>query len=353
MNGRSDHLHVHDRLPEGLLAAAPQELHRLLGGPSLIHLPGRRGRPLFVSCLLHGNEHSGFLAVRDLLRAYRARELPRPLSIFIGNVRAAACNLRRLDVQPDYNRVWPGGDDRTSPEARIMAEVTETMRARRPIASIDIHNNTGRNPHYACINRLEREFLHLANMFGRLVVYFTEPHGVQAMAFADFCPATTLECGHSGDPLGVEKAKAMVDACLHMDHLPTSAPHPQDLAVYHTVATVRVPADVGIGFGDETADLCFPRSIEYWNFRELPEGTEFARQHPRLGNRIVLEVEDTDRHPATDRFFVYEAGLVRLTRMVIPSMLTRDETVIRQDVLCYFMEEIVLSGLRDQNVAVA
>ena len=48
-----------------------------------------------------------------------------------------------------------------------MREVIEIVRKHSPFASIDIHNNTGNNPHYGCVNRLEESFLHLARLFKR------------------------------------------------------------------------------------------------------------------------------------------------------------------------------------------
>jgi hypothetical protein len=80
------------------------------------------------------------------------------------------------------------------------------MIRRGVFASIDVHNNTGLNPHYACVNRLDKEFLWLASLFGRLVIYFTHPKGTQTAAFAPFCPAVTLECGKPEHPYGVEHA---------------------------------------------------------------------------------------------------------------------------------------------------
>ena len=90
-------LHVLDRLPKGLLELDAYMLHTRLPGPTLIHLPGRRERPLFVSVLLHGNETSGWDAMREVLTAYGDRELPRALSLFIGNVEAASAGRRHLD----------------------------------------------------------------------------------------------------------------------------------------------------------------------------------------------------------------------------------------------------------------
>ncbi|MEF8708104.1 MAG: hypothetical protein V5B38_04150 [Candidatus Accumulibacter propinquus] len=61
-------LTVLDTLPEHFLDTPARELHRLLPGPTLIHLPGRRQPPLFVSVLLHGNEDSGVVALQSVLR---------------------------------------------------------------------------------------------------------------------------------------------------------------------------------------------------------------------------------------------------------------------------------------------
>jgi succinylglutamate desuccinylase len=141
-------LTVLDTLPERFLDTPARELHRLLAGPTLIHLPGRRQPPLFISVLLHGNEDSGVVALQSVLRAYGQRLLPRALSILIGNVAAAREGLRRLDDQPDYNRVWPGSDAHAeTPEHAAMQQVHCLMQARGVFASIDIHNNTGLNPH--------------------------------------------------------------------------------------------------------------------------------------------------------------------------------------------------------------
>ena len=92
-------------LPDGFLSARTAEMHRVLPGPTLIHLPGRRTEPLFVSVLLHGNEDTGLKAVQSVLAAHKHRELPRAVSLFVGNVQAAAAGQRPLPTQPDYNRV--------------------------------------------------------------------------------------------------------------------------------------------------------------------------------------------------------------------------------------------------------
>ena len=115
-DSRQSQLDILHELPRGFLEATRADLHRVLVGPTLIHLPGKRAEPLFVSILLHGNEDVGLVAVQKLLRKYQKQILPRGLSIFVGNVTAARDGVRRLDDQPDYNRIWPGTELPPTPE---------------------------------------------------------------------------------------------------------------------------------------------------------------------------------------------------------------------------------------------
>ncbi|MDH3241141.1 MAG: M14 family metallopeptidase, partial [Alphaproteobacteria bacterium] len=209
-------LTIFDHIPDGLLDCRAPELAGILDGPALIHLPGRHTAPLFVSVLLHGNEHTGFDAVRAVLKRHGKTGLPRAMSVFIGNVDAAAAGVRSLEGQRDYNRCWPGTVVETCPERTLLRRVTEEMGRRGPFASVDIHNNTGLNPHYACLNRLDRRFFHMALLFSRTVVYFERPLGVQSAAFAPLCPSITIECGKSGAADGVEHAAEAIEAYLSL-----------------------------------------------------------------------------------------------------------------------------------------
>jgi succinylglutamate desuccinylase len=310
-----------------------------LGGPTLIHLTGNREPALFVSVLVHGNEPTGWEAVRALLGRYMGGGegmLPRSLSLFIGNVAAAAQGVRYLEGQTDYNRVWPGSDLPETPEHRLMQQVVEAATRRGLFASVDIHNNTGLNPHYACINRIDNRFLHLASMFGRTVVYFLRPLGVQSMAMAQHCPAVTLECGKVGQAYGVEHAVNYLDACLRLSDHPDHPVAAHDIDLFHTVATVKVSQELEFGFGEQTEGLQFADDLDRLNFRELPRGTSFGRVYGDAG--LGLEVKDEQGQDVTERYFMQESGELRVRLPVMPSMLTLDRRVIRQDCLCYLME---------------
>ena len=322
-------------LPAGFLQADHKEMLQLLKAPTLIHLQGKNTQPLFISTLLHGNEDTGLIALQTFLKKYESIELPRDLSIFIGNVEAAAKDMRHLDDQPDYNRTWPGTEHGVCIETKMMQEVVDIMKAKRPFASIDLHNNTGRNPHYGCVNRLSPQYLQLARLFSHTVVYFTTPKGVQSEAFAEICPAVTLECGKVGELDGVEHAGRFIETTMQLEHLPDHVP--SDIDLFHTVARVTISDDVEFGF-DGRGDMTLDGSIELYNFREVEAGTKFAS----LDDSAItgFEVWDDHENNVYDEYFEIVDNKIVLKKAMMPSMFTRNTEVIRQDCLCYLMERL-------------
>jgi succinylglutamate desuccinylase len=330
-------LHVLNAVPEGLLEHEAAELYKRLPGPTLIHLAGRRPEPLFVSVLLHGNETSGWLAMRTLLGKYANVELPRAMSLLIGNIAAARVNERLLPGQLDHNRIWEGGRDvQDRPEYQMVCQVVEEMRARGVFASVDIHNTTGINPHYANVRCLDARTLQLAALFGRTVVYFKKPAGVQVAAFSRLCPAVTVECGQSAQPAGVQHALEYVEACLHLAEIPDHRVPAQDVDLFHSAAIVKVPPALNFGFHDDNLDIRFIDDLDHLNFRELPAGTTLG--WVRDGSGARLEVHDELGCDVSDRFFGLYNGEIRTQTPFIPALLTLSVDAIRQDCLCYVME---------------
>lgn len=322
-----------DYLPSGLLARDAGALHEVLPGPTLIHLPGRRPAPLFVSVLLHGNEDTGWRAIQALLQAQGAAPLPRALTLFIANVAAARAGVRFLPGQPDYNRVWGAGE--ASPERDMMHAITATMKRRDVFASVDIHNNTGLNPHYACVRRLEHRSLHLATLFGRTVVYFRKPDGVQTEAFADLCPAVTVECGLAGETGGVQHARDYVMACLRLAEIPSHPVPAHDIDLYRTVAIIKVPPDVSFGFDSDAVDIRFVDDLDRLNFRELPVATILGRVR---SDRVRLEVHDERGRDVFAQFLRVRNGELVTIAPIMPSMFTVNPRAIRDDCLGYLMQ---------------
>ena len=335
-------LRVLHHLPPGLLQTEATGLLRKLGGPTLIELEGRKQPPLFISVLQHGNETTGWDALRKVLLQHEGRPLPRRLQILIGNVAAAAHGLRKLDDQPDFNRCWPGGqlppEQADHPFCKVTRQVMDRVASQPPFASIDLHNNTGLNPHYGALNRLDCQALHLATLFSRTVVYFETPKGVQSMAMAKYCPALTLECGQVGERAALDHAERFIEACLHMDHLPNKPVAAHDIDLFHTLAIIRVAPELSFSFDGSPADIRFVSQLDHLNFRELPAGTLFAEvsgAHP-----APLQAQDEHGVDITEQVFLRDGPALRLKRPFMPAMLTLDHRIVRQDCLCYFMERL-------------
>ncbi len=329
-----------DNYPEALLTCTAQDLHHIFPQPTLLHLQGKTPQPLFISVLLHGNETTGLIAIQRLLNKYAQQSLPRALSIFFGNTLAAELGLRRLDWQPDYNRIWPGTEYTQCPETQMAHQIVDIMHHKNVFASIDVHNNTGLNPHYACLNKLDNRYLQLANLFSRLVVYFLRPLGVQSAAFAEVCPAVTLECGQPGQQYGVNHAFAYLNDCLHLKELADHPVHSQDIDIFHTTALVKIKENHSFSFSDQQTDLLFDKQLERLNFTEISADTCFGL----VQDTDAIPLIATDEHGAdvTEQFFKIDNRQLQTRRKTMPSMLTLDERVIQQDCLCYLMERIHL-----------
>lgn len=345
VNEKTSTLSVLDELPEGLLDAQANELHQYLSGPTLIKLQGKNKDVLFVSVLLHGNETTGWDALRELLIKYEEEGLPRTLYLFIGNVVAAAEGLRVLDGQQDFNRIWK--KDNQTTEGKMAAELLDILASASLFAAVDIHNNTGINPHYGCINELEGPFFHLATLFSRTVVYFRRPDSVLSLALSELCPAITIECGKSEDVQGSEHAKEFINACLHLQAFPSHDVAEHDIDIFHTVATVKVAEDVDFGIEKPTAKINFIGNMDRLNFQEISAGTILA--HVNCDDNASLQVINEEGDDVVNEYFSCDKGILRFKAALMPSMLTLDEQIIRQDCLCYLMERLNYHNLKQEH----
>jgi hypothetical protein len=326
-------LNILEEFPEELLHINVKEVHELLNGPTLFHLKGERDDALFLSTLLHANEITSFLMLQKLIKKYANKPLPRDLIIFIGNTYAASEGMRHLPGQADYNRIWEPGD---LPENTMAMDIINYAKSQKIFASIDIHNNTGKNPHYGCVNSLDKKFINLASHFGEHTVYFTEPHNVQSLAFSKFCASTTIEAGLPGAQLGIDASLEYVDKIFNMENLEINS-NRAEIEIYHTLARMKVSQNARIDFEDDLesdADLSFVSNLDSRNFEIVKRGSHlgFAK------DLSLLWVEDNNGKDITDQFFELNGNEILTKRVFIPSMFTRDVYVMKEDCLGYIME---------------
>ncbi len=327
-------LHLFESLPQAFATIPPREIGSLLPGPSLFFLEGERTPPLFVSILLHGNETTGLLALQHLLKETEGT-FPRSIILFVGNIRAAQAGVRKMDHEPDYNRIWSGGQ---SEEEQLASEVLRHVAEHTPLACIDMHNNTGKNPHYACVNTLDRPTVNLARRFSPTIVYFTEPHEVISIACSRIAPSVTLECGIAGEFSGTMHACDYLKSCLFSNQEQLfSHPEGKHDDVFHTVAKITLPDNARPGFGNrcDDADICFRSDFDLLNFTRVAAGTVLGTAQTQAG---ILNVSNNLNKDVTEEYFQIRNGEIRTTRHFIPAMFTMDRTVIHQDCLGYIME---------------
>ena len=320
-------------VPDGFCDFEPEQILEFFPTTTLIELKGERSPPLFVSILLHGNEYSGLKAVQALLKKY-ADGLPRSLYLLVGNVTATAEGLRVIPGQTDYNRCWPGTEMAENDETRMMQAVMDRVTREPLFAAIDIHNNSGVNPHYAGITKVTQENQHLAAMFNHIGLVFTRPKGVSTMAFDHVCPAAILECARPGNALAIEHAIELLDALLHMDHFPNRPVAEHDLQLMRTLVTLNIPDQVSIDFDlASQADLRFQKNFDHMNFTEIKKQDVFA--HTSVEKPLAITNQQGE--DVTDQIVRVEDGKLYLNQTLMPAMITMDEAIIRQDCLCHLL----------------
>lgn len=334
-----------DYLPEAFFEVAAHRIREVFPQPTLVSLPGQKPQALFVAILMHGNEYSGLKAMQKLLHQYRDG-LPRRLHLFIANVEAAAAKCRFLESQTDFNRAWPGSELPGNATTEMMQQIWQFLRDDGLFAAIDLHNNTGTNPHYGCISNLRHENQYICSLFNHIAMVFERPKGVCSMAFDHLCPSVTLECGRPGEPLGIEKTLDVLETLLHLDHFPEREVLPQDLQLVKTLATLYVKPDIDFGFSDEVEEvsLRFAKGFEKRNFTELYADECFAISQ----NTQPLLALDQHGENITSSLLRQENTQLFLNRTLIPAMITPDKDIIRKDCLCYLLQDLDRHQAPDQ-----
>ena len=329
-------------LPDGFLEVTSANIRSLFPNPTLIHLDGRDKNTLFISILLHGNEYSGLRIMQQVLAEY-STGLPRSILLFLGNVRAAEANLRHLPDQVDHNRCWPGTVMQPNPTTRMMRRIVEIAHGLPLFAAIDIHNNTGKNPHYACITDPNGRNQNLAARFNHIAMVFRH-RGVSTLAFDGICPAATLECGLPGDPTGIEHGCRLVKELLTLDKLPEQAPPRNRLHLVESHLNVHIPPHVSYEFDPAAdVDLSFEKDIESHNFKLIDPQQVFG--YTRVERPI--QILDDDDHDVTDEILRVEHGKLFFNQTLMPAMITRDKLVIQQDCLCHLLQDYLPGHLNE------
>ncbi|MCB0421941.1 MAG: succinylglutamate desuccinylase/aspartoacylase family protein [Bdellovibrionales bacterium] len=322
--------------PEGISKIEPQSIRSIFPNPTLITIPGQSPETVFVSTLLHGNETTSFYVMQLLEQKIRQVTPKRSLALFIGNVFATEKGVRFLPNEPDFNRIWNEGD---TPAHHLAKKVTSWAESHSVTYNIDIHNNTGINPLYGCICKLEKPFIDLAGHFSDTMVLFENPNSVQSIVFSKFCTSVTIECGQVGNQDGIRSAFEFVWDILNdvpqstlRDPINHTTKEPR---IFHTIGRVMVKEGIDFSFIPNEAPITFIHDVVRYNFFPLDRGTPIALMKT---NESPLYVIDEFNNDITEQFLEVRDHQLCLKRSIVPAMFTDNPSIIRGDCFGYFME---------------
>ena len=330
-----------DGLDDELLDLDEASLLRALGRPTLIRIPGEGTQPpRALSVLLHGDESTGLQAVHRVLR--HRRRYPFDLYVVIGNVQAALAPpgfaFRYLDDQEDFNRVW-GLDSPATDQRRAADAILTELRAAAPESVIDIHNNTGDNPFYAILTRVEPRSLTLATLFTTTILRWDLEAATMMEALNDVATTAAVECGLPGRPESLAFAIDGVRRYLAAPPL-NDAGAVADHDLLGGLVKVTVDPAARFRFGgllDADHDLVLRPDADVHNFVEVPTGHVLGAIHP--GAPLPLRAVDARGRDVTAEHLAVADGEVALRRTSVPVMMTRTVAATRKDCLFYLATE--------------
>ena len=238
-----------------------------------------------------------------------------------------------LENQPDFNRIWFFDKPELMPP--FARQLMDWGRQHKIFASIDVHNNTGKNPFYGCVTETSTPTLYLASLFSRQLVFFENPKYVFSRAMSEFGPSITIECGMAGNPQSADAAFNYIWDCLNLSHAELSQPKHNDYEIYKTIGRLVVNPLCSFGFDDSTADISFRQDIDHYNFTELKPGFEFAHIRETADPLAVL---DEDQANVFDDFFIKDGNRILVNTRTYPTMLTKRRSIVQSDCLGYLMK---------------
>ena len=330
-------LQILQTLPQGFFDIKAPQIEGVIDRPTLIHLKGQKKEPLFISILLHGDELSGLLILQKVLKKYP--ELPRDLIIFIGNPRACAEGVRHLEDQLDFNRIWhEDACDPSSYEYSMAKQVLSYVKKHKIVKAVDIHNNSGQNPCYACINKKDPGFVELGGLFSKNIIHFIKPDSVLSRALSKTCPAIVAECGLSGSKEGLIAGFQFIETLLNKKI--ATLKNLTDLSIYRTCATLKLEPNSRISFATKPdlkdLDFCFTDQFDEFNFKQVMPGLVLGK----IRDSKYIQLINEKGFDVFDQFFSIKEENMIVKEAFTPSMFTKNQKIAKSDCLGYIMKKV-------------
>ncbi len=318
-------LKIIKELPKDFLEMKDDEILKINKGPILYHLDLGFKNTISISTLLHGNEKSSFYIVQNLLNDTSFFTFN--LIVLFGNPLAAYKNKRFTNKQDDFNRMW--GEN----PPQWVKDVMDYYSSLNLYCNIDIHNNTGKNPYYTCVNSLDQKHVQLALHFSNLVIHLENDHNIQSTAVSKYCPSITLETGQSLEQQGIMHSSKVLKNLLK-EGIKSRSTKP---IIFGIKAQIFLDTDYLYFKSDfpkisHKSELYIVEDIEDFNFKKIEAGTIWGKCFCERPFKILSE----DRDVFEEYFFIDE-GLIKNKIDFYPSMLTVQKEIIEKDCFGHIM----------------
>ena len=313
----------------------PRDFLRWLKQPTVVRIPGHdRNRCRAVSVLLHGNEPSGLIALHNYLRsgAVPAVDLLCTISAIDAALEPPLFSKRMLPGRRDLNRCFapPYSDE----DGAIARDLLTHLRKAKCEAVVDLHNNSGHNPAYGVITKIDNTQLGLVALFAHRCVVTPLRLSTLIEALENELPAVTIECGRSGDTAADALATHGLARYAALDVLPI---RPRTMQLYENPVRVCLGPDATIAFSNTPVpdvSITLRPDVDAHNFERLSAGAAIGWTTDR---QIPLRATCAGGKDVTTDILSIKDGVIRLRRAAVPIMMTTDPEVAAQDCLCYLV----------------
>ena len=252
----------------------PQEFLSFLGGPAIINAGPDTEENVIVSCLMHGNEPSGYFAVHKILQKIsKQHNLKKKVQFVFMNVRAAlegeTFSHRFCDDESDMNRIWgvPGTNSDQNNVVKFMMNFIEKS---KPELLVDLHNTTGSNPVFAITNSFEKETLEAAAVASNIIWLHSSKSTLSKWA-TNICPSITIECGKNIDPRSDDNAVTVLrNLLIHFGALEGTTEPNENIRLLYEAEPIEVKThDIYVADENSGHDIVLMNNIEGFNTVEL------------------------------------------------------------------------------------
>lgn len=267
---KTKYFKIWDKPKPSAIGNTVEEFLQILGGPTLIIIPGTDNQETRAICtLLHGNEPSGTKAIYHWLKHGITPACT--LLLFICSVSTALQSpgfyYRQLPGKRDLNRCFrpPFSDE----EGKVAEELLALIDYFKPHCILDIHNTSGKGPAFAVSTNSTPLQIELASYFTRRMIVTDLRLGALSDLNSDTCPIIAIECGGAREESAHDLALEGISQFIAAPSLGDSNSQPTTFELLHNPVRVELISNLSIDYlshKNPQVDMTLKISIEEHNF---------------------------------------------------------------------------------------